>query len=106
MGGHCHGRWCSEVSVDAVGLSTLSGYAIGTESGIDHAVQDSDIDGGLGPLTGQLAGMQVVAEDVLVLCHRGFRLGPLAIAGLPLPTQPTRLGNALDMAIALGRFGG
>ena len=31
----------------------------------DHAIEDSDPDGGLGLLTGQLAGMQVVAEDAL-----------------------------------------
>jgi len=30
-------------------------------SHIDHAVEDSDADGGLGLLTGQLAGMQVIA---------------------------------------------
>ena len=31
-----------------------------------------DTDGGLGALTGQCAGMQVVAEDALAACHRGF----------------------------------
>jgi hypothetical protein len=31
-----------------------------------------DTDGGLGVLTGQCAGMQVVAEDALAACHRGF----------------------------------
>lgn len=34
--------------------------------GIDHAVQDSDNDDGLGLLTGQLERMEVVAEDALV----------------------------------------
>jgi hypothetical protein len=31
-----------------------------------------DTDGSLGVLTGQRAGMQVVAEDALAACHRGF----------------------------------
>ena len=90
--------------MDAVGLSTLFGYAMRTGSGIDHAVEDSNDEGSLGLLAVQLAGIQVVAEDTLVPCHRGFRLRPPAIAGLPLSTQPIRLGNALDMAIAPGRF--
>src|SRR5687768_12641768 len=34
-------------------------------SRIDHAVEDGDADGSLGLLTGQLAGMEVVAEDAL-----------------------------------------
>jgi len=35
-------------------------------SGIDHAVEDSDTDGSLGLLAGQLSGMPVVTEDTLV----------------------------------------
>jgi len=59
---------------------------------------------GLGLLARQLSGMQVVAEDTLVACHRGFRLGPFAV-GFPLPVQAPLLGHLLDMPIALGRFG-
>lgn len=33
---------------------------------IDHAVKDSDTNGSFGLLIGQLAGMEVVAEDALV----------------------------------------
>jgi hypothetical protein len=43
-------------------------------SGINHAVEDSDADGSLGLLIGQLARMEVVAEDALVSRHRGDRL--------------------------------
>ena len=45
------------------------------------AVQDSDTDGGFGLLTGQLAGLEVVVEDALVACHRGFRVIPTAGEG-------------------------
>src|SRR3954469_8390484 len=74
-------------------------------SGIDHAVEDSDADGCFGLLAGQLSGMQVVTEDALVACHGGFRLGPLAIIGFPLPAQAALVGKGLDMPIALRRFG-
>jgi hypothetical protein len=60
-------------------------------SGLDHAVEDGDADGSLGLLTGQLAGLEVVAEDALVSRHRGFRLGPLAVVGFPL-TLPRQTG--------------
>jgi hypothetical protein len=75
-------------------------------SGIDHAVQDSDTDGGLGLLTGKLAGMEMVAEDALISRHRGFRLGPFAIVGFPLPAQAAVFGKGLNMPVALGRLGG
>lgn len=66
-------------------------------SRIHHAVEDGDADGSLGLLAGQLSGMQVVTEDTLVACHRGFRLGPPAIVGVPLPAQPALGGKGLDM---------
>jgi hypothetical protein len=56
-------------------------------SGIDHAVEDGDANGGLDLLAGQLSGIQAVAEDALVARHGGFRLGPPAIVGFPLPAQ-------------------
>ena len=74
-------------------------------SGLDHSVEDSNADGSLGLLAGQLSGMQVVTEDALVACHGGFRLGPPAIAGVPLPAQSALVGKRLDVSIALGRFG-
>jgi hypothetical protein len=45
-------------------------------SRIHHAVEDGDANGSLGLLARQLSGLEVVAEDALVACHRGFRLGP------------------------------
>jgi hypothetical protein len=72
-------------------------------SGIDHAVQDDDTDGGFGVLTGQLAGMETVAEDALVSRHRSFGLGPLAIVGFPLPAQVALVGNAPDMPVTRSR---
>jgi hypothetical protein len=44
-------------------------------------------------LTGQLAGMEVVAEGALVSRHRGFRLAPFAIVDFPLPAQAALVGN-------------
>ena len=75
-------------------------------SGLDHSVEDRNADGSLGLLAGQLSGMQVVTEDTLVACHRGFRLGPFAIVGFPLPAQAAVLGNGLNMPVALGRLSG
>jgi hypothetical protein len=75
-------------------------------SSIDHAVEDSDAEGSLSQLTGQLAGMEVVPEDALVAGHRGFRPGPSAVVGFPQPAQSALVGNAPDMPIALGRFSG
>ena len=98
---HVHRRWCSEFRVGAVGLSALFDYAMRTEFGIDHAVEDGNAEGGLGLLAGQLAGMQVVTEDALVACHRGFRYRPLAIAGFPLPARAPLLGNGLDVPVPL-----
>lgn len=43
-------------------------------SGLNHSVEDSNADGSLGLLAGQLSGMQVVIEDALVTCRSGFRL--------------------------------
>jgi hypothetical protein len=74
-------------------------------SGIDHAVEDSDADGCFGLLAGQLSGMQVVTEDALVACHRGFRLGPPAIVGFPLPAQPALVGKGLNVVITLSWLG-
>ena len=37
-------------------------------SGIDHAVEDSDADGGFGLRAGQLPDIQMVAEHALVTC--------------------------------------
>ena len=72
---------------------------------IDHAVEDSDADGSFGLLTGQLAGMEMVAEGAFVSRHRGFRLGPFAIVGFPLPAQASLVGKGLDMAITLRQVG-
>ena len=74
----------------------------------DHPIQDGDPDGSFGLLTGQCAGMKLVAEDALKACHRGFRLRPLAIVGLPLPLQPAPLDDGLDVTVPLGwsRLGG
>jgi hypothetical protein len=73
---------------------------------IHHAVEDGDADGSLGLLARQLSGMEVVAEDALVSRNRGFRLGPLAVVGFPLPAQAALLGKRLDMPVALRRVGG
>jgi hypothetical protein len=43
-------------------------------SDLNHAVENSDADGSLDLLAGQLAGVQVVAENALVPCHRAFPL--------------------------------
>jgi hypothetical protein len=75
-------------------------------SGLDHSVEDRNADGSLGLLAGQLSGMQVVIEDALVACHSGFRPGPLAVVGFPLPAQAPLVGKGLDMLIALRRFSG
>src|SRR5688572_19676317 len=75
-------------------------------SGINHAVEDSDADASLGLLTGQLARMEVVAEDALVSRHRGFRHGSPAVVDFPLPAQASLVGNAPDMHITLRRVSG
>ena len=46
--------------------------------------------------------MKLAAEDALVERRRGFRLAPLSILGLSLPSQVTALCDGLDVAVPLG----
>jgi hypothetical protein len=78
-------------------------------SGLDHSVEDSNADGSLGLLAGQLSGMQMVIEDALVACRSGFRLGSLAVRSrfpAARPAQVPLVGKGLDRLIALRRFSG
>ena len=59
-----------------------------------HEIPDSlPRNGRFGLLAEQLPSMEVVAEDALISRHRGFRLGPLAVVGFPLPAQAALVGK-------------
>ena len=62
-------------------------------------------DGGFGLLAGHCAGPKLIAEDTLVARHRRFRLCPLAVVGVPLPTQAPLLGDGLEVAVPLSGGG-
>jgi hypothetical protein len=59
-------------------------------------------DANLGRPTPILVLAQSAADHLLVAPDGGLNAAPFGVARYPLPPDPTFLGNALEMAVALG----
>jgi hypothetical protein len=73
-------------------------------SELQHSVQDMNGDADLCRPTLTLVRAQSVANDLLVAPDGGLNAAPFVVASHLLPPDPAFLGNALEMAVALGRL--
>src|SRR5450759_2328541 len=101
------GRCCTENFKSEVwALSPGScGFLGGTDgirtTGLKHAIQNRDADGGFGLLTWKGPCPKLRANNPFVSTHRGFRERAAAIAGRLLPFQSPFGLDQGDMAITL-----
>jgi hypothetical protein len=70
-------------------------------SGRQHPVQDRNADGSLGLLGSEAACGQPGSDQRFVTAHCRFDQRALTVAGSRLPSQPSAVGNYLQVAITL-----